>query len=72
MPESLKELVELVIGFLMLISGWMLSFLIVLEILPKNFILTLLAYALSLMGLALALHGFTGILMLRIKRGKKG
>jgi fatty acid desaturase len=65
-----RDIIELIVGFLMLLSGWIISFLLVLDLIPREFYLplALIAYTISIMGLALAVHGFTGWLVVRVKK----
>ncbi|MEW6046341.1 MAG: hypothetical protein AB1609_07645 [Bacillota bacterium] len=44
-------------GLLLLVLGWVLPFLMVVRILPPSFLLSFVAYAASLIGLAVGLFG---------------
>jgi len=70
---TIKDLLELIIGFSMLISGWLLSFILVLDLIPKEYVfaLSLLAYAISVMGLGLGMHGLTSWIALRVKKRRE-
>lgn len=57
---ALSEGAQIAIGGLMLVSGFLLSFMMVVGFLEKDFLLSFAAYALSLTGLAIGLHGAYG------------
>lgn len=65
------EMLELIIGIILMFTGWIIVFLIVLGILPQNLLLTLLAYAISLLGLLLGSYGATVIIATRRRKEAK-
>ncbi|MCS7094598.1 MAG: hypothetical protein NZ988_02135 [Thaumarchaeota archaeon] len=57
---SPSERVQIALGGSMLVSGFLLSFMMVIGAIDKDVLLSFLAYALSLAGLAIGLHGIYG------------
>ena len=47
------------IGALMLLGGWLITFLMVIGLIEENFYLVMLAYAINLIGLFIGLYGVT-------------
>lgn len=62
------EVLELIIGITLMITGWLITFLMVLDILPRDFFLSLLAYAISLAGFGLGMHGGTLVIISRRRK----
>ncbi|MEM4489430.1 MAG: hypothetical protein QXK88_11690, partial [Desulfurococcaceae archaeon] len=63
--SSLADKLGLVIGVLLLSIGWLISLLMVIYVLPRDVILSLTSYAVSLLGLILTMYGLTSILIKR-------
>lgn len=55
----------LVVGFSMLMFGWLTSLLMVINMLPRNILVSLIVYAISIFGLILIVYGLTSILIMR-------
>ncbi|MEM4481877.1 MAG: hypothetical protein QXK88_00810 [Desulfurococcaceae archaeon] len=60
--EKYSEKLEIMIGSFMLFTGWFVTFLAVIRVIPSNIPLLLLCYALSIMGLALSIHGVVSLI----------
>lgn len=56
----LKEGVEILVGFTLLFTAFMLSFMMVVGVVERDLILSLLAYSMSLAGIVFGLHGILG------------
>jgi hypothetical protein len=63
-----KEVVEIVVGGLLLVVGFLMSFLMVIDIIEKSIILSILAFSLSLAGLTIGLYGIYGLVLSRRRR----
>ena len=68
MLEDKRYLALIVIGFVLLLGGWILSLLMVIDVIQRSIYLSLLSYAISLAGLGLSIYGFTGYFGVKIKR----
>jgi hypothetical protein len=68
MLEDKKHLALIVIGFTLLLGGWLLSLLMVIDAIQRSIYLSLLSYAISLAGLGLSIYGFAGYFGVKIKR----
>jgi hypothetical protein len=66
-----KEVVEIVVGGLLLVVGFLMSFLMVIDIIEKSIILSILAFSLSLAGLTIGLYGIYGLVLSRRKGAKR-
>ena len=72
MPKRSKEVYEILIGFCFMLIGFMLPFLMVIKIIESSIELSLFSYAISLIGLALGLHGIYGLMVARrLREGEK-
>jgi len=47
----------IIIGALMLLGGWLITFLMVIGLIEENFYLVMIAYAINLIGLFIGLYG---------------
>jgi len=66
-----KEHVEIIVGAILLIVGFLISFFIVINILEKSFFLSIFALSSSFAGLTVGFHGIYGLVILYRKREKK-
>lgn len=60
-----SEGAQIALGGALLVFGFLLSFMMVVGVIDKDFILSFLSYALSLAGLAIGLHGIYGYVSVR-------
>ncbi len=60
-----REAVETVVGGVLLVVSFVVSFLMVIEVIEKSIILSILAFSLSLAGLTIGLHGIYGLVSRR-------
>ncbi|MCS7108202.1 MAG: hypothetical protein RMH77_00760 [Sulfolobales archaeon] len=63
MRVSSADKLELVAGVALLIIGWMVSLLMVTYVLPRNIILSMISYAITLFGLFLTLYALASLLV---------
>jgi len=56
----LREVYEIMVGFTLVFTAFILSFLMVVGFLEKDILLSLLAYSMSLAGIVVGLHGVLG------------
>lgn len=63
--SGLTDKLGLAIGVLLLAVGWLISLLMVIYVLPRDILLSLTSYAVSLFGLILTMYGLTSILIKR-------
>jgi cytochrome c biogenesis protein CcdA len=56
----LREVYEILVGFTLVFTAFILSFMMVVEVLEKDILLSLLAYSMSLAGIVVGLHGVLG------------
>jgi len=56
----LKEAAEILVGFTLIFTAFILSFMMVVDVIQKDILLSLLAYSLSLAGIVVGLHGVLG------------
>jgi uncharacterized membrane protein len=68
MAEIQREHVEIIVGGILLIMGFLISLFMVINILEKSFALSILALSSSFSGLALGFHGIYGLVILRRRR----
>lgn len=66
-----REYVEIIAGAALLITGFLISFLMVVRLLESSFILSIFALSSSFMGLTVGFHGIYGIMVLHRRREKK-
>ncbi|MCC6042824.1 MAG: hypothetical protein LM598_04275 [Candidatus Verstraetearchaeota archaeon] len=65
-----REVVEIVVGGSLLVIGFLMSFLMVIDVIEKSIILSILAFSLSLAGLVIGLYGIYGLALSR-RRGAR-
>jgi hypothetical protein len=65
-----KEVVKIIVGAVLLILGFLMSFFMVIGVLEKSIILSILAFSSSLAGLTVGLYGMYGLVLSR-RRGAK-
>ncbi len=65
-----QELVEIVVGGLLLFTGWILAFLMTIRIIVPDIPLSVLSYFTSVVGLGLSIHGFVTMFSARRKLGE--
>jgi hypothetical protein len=65
-----KEVVGIVVGGVLLVISFLISFFMVIGIIEKSIILSILAFSLSLAGLTIGLYGIYGLALSR-RRGTK-
>lgn len=63
-----REKLEIIIGSLLLLAGWITTLLMVIKVVPPSVPLSLLCYAISIIGLALSTHGIVSLFLPRRKR----
>lgn len=63
MRVSSADKLELVAGVALLIIGWMVSLLMVTYVLPRNILLSMISYAITLLGLFLTLYALASLLV---------
>jgi hypothetical protein len=68
MAEIQREHVEIIVGGILLIMGFLISLFMVINILEKSFALSILALSSSFSGLTLGFHGIYGLVILRRRR----
>lgn len=68
MPNPISNIAELALGLVLLILGWILVFLMVVFPNPYSLVISMVSYAISLLGLILALHGFTSRIIAKKKQ----
>ncbi len=69
MRTDKEESIYIVVGFSLLIGGWILTFLMVINLIMPDLLLSLFAYAMSLAGLVLGFYGLlTKFVVTRKKR----
>jgi cytochrome c biogenesis protein CcdA len=56
----LREAYEMLVGFTLVFTALILSFMMVVGVLEKDILLSLLAYSMSLAGIVVGLHGVLG------------
>jgi cytochrome c biogenesis protein CcdA len=56
----LREVYEMLVGFTLVFTAFILSFMMVVGVLEKDIPLSLLAYSMSLAGIVVGLHGVLG------------
>ena len=56
----LREVYEILVGFTLVFTAFILSFIMVIGFLEKDILLSLLAYSMSLAGIVVGLHGVLG------------
>jgi len=56
----LREVYEILVGFTLVFTAFILSFMMVIGFLEKDILLSLLAYSMSLAGIVVGLHGVLG------------
>jgi|YNPMSStandDraft_1061717.scaffolds.fasta_scaffold55725_2 fatty-acid desaturase len=56
----LREAYEILVGFTLVFTAFILSFMMVVGVLEKDILLSLLAYSMSLAGIVVGLHGVLG------------
>jgi cytochrome c biogenesis protein CcdA len=56
----LREVYEMLVGFTLVFTAFILSFMMVVGVLEKDILLSLLAYSMSLAGIVVGLHGVLG------------
>jgi fatty-acid desaturase len=56
----LREMYEMLVGFTLVFTAFILSFMMVVGVLEKDILLSLLAYSMSLAGIVVGLHGVLG------------
>jgi hypothetical protein len=56
----LREVYEIFVGFTLVFTAFILSFMMVVGVLEKDILLSLLAYSMSLAGIVVGLHGVLG------------
>jgi len=66
-----REVVEIVVGGLLLVVSFLVSFLMVIDVIEKSIILSILAFSLSLAGLTIGLYGIYGLVASRRRAAKK-
>ncbi|MEM2252028.1 MAG: hypothetical protein QXE73_02610 [Candidatus Bathyarchaeia archaeon] len=67
MVKISKEVLETITGGFLLVAGFALSFLMVIDILEKHISLSILAFSLSFAGLLIGFHGIYELVILRRK-----
>jgi len=60
-----REVVEVIVGGLLLVVSFLISFLMVIDVIEKSIALSILAFSLSLAGLAIGLYGIYGLVISR-------
>ncbi|MGC8983220.1 MAG: hypothetical protein ACP5KA_05695 [Desulfurococcaceae archaeon] len=63
-----QELVEIVVGGVLLFTGWILAFLMTIRVIAPDIYLSILSYFISIVGLGLSMHGFVTMFSARGKR----
>ncbi|MEM2272757.1 MAG: hypothetical protein QXX56_00900 [Candidatus Bathyarchaeia archaeon] len=63
-----REHAEIIVGGIMLVVSFLISFSMVIDIIEKSFILSILAFSTSFMGLLIGFHGIYGLVISRRKR----
>jgi len=71
MNRMQAEHIEIIVGAVLLIVGFLISFFTVVGILEKSFILSIFALSSSFAGLAIGFHGIYGLVILYRKREEK-
>ncbi len=59
-----KPIITIIVGALMLLSGWLISFLMVIKLLEENTYLIMSAYSINLSGLFIGLYGISSYIYL--------
>lgn len=65
-----KEHAEILIGAILLLSSFLISFFMVIDVLGKSFILSIFAFLSSFVGLAVGFHGIYGLIVSQKGRRK--
>ena len=65
-----REVVETIVGGVLLVVSFLVSFLMAIDVIEKSIILSILAFSLSLAGLTIGLYGIYGLVISR-RRGAK-
>jgi hypothetical protein len=71
MAKFEKEVVEIVVGGVLLVVSFLISFFMVIDIVEKSIILSILAFSLSLAGLTIGLYGIYGLVLSRRRSAKQ-
>mgnify|MGYP000300609537 CR=1 FL=1 len=67
-----KPMIAIIVGALMLLSGWLISFLMVIKLLEENIYLIISAYSINLSGLSIGLYGVSSYIYLeKLKKESK-
>jgi len=66
-----REAVEVIVGGLLLVVSFLISFLMVIDVIEKSIILSILAFSSSLAGLTIGLHGIYGLVTSRRRSSKQ-
>ncbi|MEM1586204.1 MAG: hypothetical protein QXX99_02995 [Candidatus Bathyarchaeia archaeon] len=68
MANIQREHAEIIIGGIMLVVSFIISFFMVIDIIEKSFLLSILAFSVSFMGLLMSFHGIYGLIISRQRR----
>ncbi len=71
MAKLEKEIAEIAVGGSLLIFSFVVSFLMVIGVIEKSIVLSMLAFSLSMAGLAVGLHGIYGLVASRRRAAKQ-
>ncbi|MEM1507551.1 MAG: hypothetical protein QW702_05735 [Candidatus Bathyarchaeia archaeon] len=69
MVNMRKEHIEIIIGGIMLVVSFLISFLMVIGILEKSYVLSIAAFTSSFAGLLIGYHGIYGLIVTRRRKG---
>jgi len=71
MNKMQKEHIEILVGAIFLVLSFLISFFMVIDILGKSFILSILSFSFSFVGLTVGFHGIYGLIVLHRRRREK-
>lgn len=69
MARIQREYLEIIIGGIMLVISFLVSFLMVIEVIEKSYLLSILLFLASFAGLLIGFHGIYGLIIARRRGG---
>lgn len=63
-----REIIEIIVGGLLLVAGFIISFFMVIDIIEKSIPLSIFAFSISFAGLLIGFHGIYGMVVMRRRR----
>ncbi|MCX8171756.1 MAG: hypothetical protein N3E47_07355 [Candidatus Bathyarchaeota archaeon] len=64
-----REYVEIIVGGVMLVASFLISFLMVIGVIEKSYVLSIITFISSFAGLLIGYHGIYGLIIARRKKG---